>query len=114
MQSKKTLGQDSLTKELARIWSGLLITAITPRGKNARKAQRKLKTIAGSVIRELLKKLPDETLKNYEAELLLYQRILNHKKQDKNKIYSIHKPFTACIAKGKARKQYEFGTKWAS
>lgn len=30
---------------------------------------------------------------------------------DKDKIYSLHKPFTKCIAKGKAHKQYEFGNK---
>ena len=81
------------------------------RRKNATKAQRKLKTIAGRVVRELLKKLPNEVLQSYETELLLYQKILNQKKQDKNKTYSIHKPFTACIAKGKAHKQYEFGNK---
>jgi len=81
------------------------------RRKNANKAQRKLKTIAGRVVRELLKKLPEEILKNYEEELMLYQRILNQNKQDKNKIYSTHKPFTACIAKGKAHKKYEFGNK---
>ena len=33
------------------------------------------------------------------------------KRTDKDKIYSLHKPFTACIAKGKAHKQYEFGNK---
>ncbi len=81
------------------------------RRKNANKAQRKLNTIAGRVVRELLRKLPSEILKNYEEELLLYQKILGQKKQDKNKVYSTHKPFTSCIAKGKAHKQYEFGNK---
>jgi len=81
------------------------------RRKNANKAQRKLKTIAGRVVRELLRKLPEEILKKYEEELMLYQRIINQNKQDKNKIYSTHKPFTACIAKGKAHKKYEFGNK---
>ena len=81
------------------------------RKKNAQKAQRKLNTIAGRVVRELLKKLPSEILKKYEEELLLYQKILDQKKQDKNKIYSTRKPYTACIAKGKAHKQYEFGNK---
>jgi len=81
------------------------------RRKNANKAQRKLNTIAGRVVRELLRKLPKEILKKYEEELLLYQKILGQKKQDKNKVYSTHKPFTSCIAKGKAHKQYEFGNK---
>ena len=81
------------------------------RRKNALKAQRKLKTIAGRVVRELNKKLPEDILPNYEPELLIYQNVLKQKRQDKNKIYSIHKPFTSCIAKGKAHKQYEFGNK---
>ena len=81
------------------------------RRKNANKAQRKLKTIARRVVRELMRKLPEDVLQHYQEELLLYQKILNQKKQDKNKVYSIHKPFTACIAKGKAHKQYEFGNK---
>jgi IS5 family transposase len=44
-------------------------------------------------------------------KLTFYQDILSQEKSDKNKIYSLHKPFTACIAKGKAHKQYEFGNK---
>ena len=81
------------------------------RKKHAIKAQKKLKTIAGRVVRELFQKLPEEVLQNYESELLLYQKVLDQKRADKNKIYSLHKPFTACIAKGKAHKQYEFGNK---
>jgi IS5 family transposase len=37
------------------------------RKKNANKAQRKLKTIAGRVVRELMKKLPEEILQNYNG-----------------------------------------------
>ena len=81
------------------------------RRKKAKKADRKLKTIAGRLLRELERKLPDYLLKEYQEEFKLYYQILNQKRTDKNKIYSIHKPFTACIAKGKAHKQYEFGTK---
>jgi IS5 family transposase len=36
---------------------------------------------------------------------------VNQQKTDKNKVYSLHKPFTECIAKGKAHKPYEFGNK---
>jgi IS5 family transposase len=81
------------------------------RRKKALKADRKLKTIAGRLLRELYRELPKEKLTNYEEELTLYYQILAQKRGDKNKIYSIHKPFTACIAKGKAHKQYEFGNK---
>jgi len=81
------------------------------RKKKAQKAQRKLKTIAGRVVRELYNKLPNDVLPVYKDQLSLYERILTQTKSDSNKIYSLHKPFTACIAKGKAHKQYEFGNK---
>jgi IS5 family transposase len=44
-------------------------------------------------------------------ELALYRRAVNQRQQDTDKIYSLHKPFTRCISKGKAHKQYEFGNK---
>lgn len=79
--------------------------------KKAKKADRKLKTIAGRLLRELERKLPDYLLKEYQEEFELYYQVLNQQRTDKNKIYSLHKQFTSCIAKGKAHKQYEFGTK---
>ncbi|MEP1490306.1 MAG: transposase [Algibacter sp.] len=81
------------------------------RRKKALKADRKLKTIAGRLVRELERTLEPPTLKCYEKELNLYHRALQQKRTDKDKIYSIHKPFTARIAKGKAHKSYEFGNK---
>lgn len=77
----------------------------------AGKAVKKLKTIAGRLIRELERELSPHHLALHEPTLLLYKQILNQKRTDKDKIYSIHKPFTSCIAKGKAHKQYEFGNK---
>jgi transposase, IS5 family len=41
-----------------------------------------------------------------KAERLLMQTI-----KDKNKLYSLHEPHVVCIAKGKAHKKYEFGSK---
>lgn len=81
------------------------------RRKKALKADRKLKTIAGRLVRELERTLAATTLERHKKELNSYHRILQQKRTDKDKIYSIHKPFTACIAKGKAHKQYEFGNK---
>lgn len=81
------------------------------RNKKAKKADAKLKTIAGRLLRELERELPKQILETYREPFNLYYRILHQKRTDKDKIYSIHKPFTACIAKGKAHKQYEFGTK---
>jgi len=81
------------------------------RAKKAKKSQKKLKTIAGRLIRELERELPSERLAEYEDELKLYKRVLEQKPKDKNKIYSLHKSFTTCIAKGKAHKKYEYGNK---
>lgn len=77
----------------------------------ARKAGKKLKTIAGRLIRELQRELSPEQLALHQDMLNFYGQIINQKRTDKDKIYSIHKPFTSCIAKGKAHKQYEFGNK---
>ncbi len=81
------------------------------RRKKAKSAQRKLVTLSGRLIRELERKMKEEIYQNYKEELALYKRVLQQKRFDKNKIYSLHKPFTSCIAKGKAHKQYEFGNK---
>lgn len=81
------------------------------RAVKARKAGKKLKTIAGRLIRELERELTLNQLAQHQKELDFYRQIINQKRTDKNKIYSIHKPFTSCIAKGKAHKQYEFGNK---
>ena len=81
------------------------------RAKKARKAQAKLKTIAMRLIRELIRNFSKDQLCFYQPLMDLYSKVINQKRGDKDKIYSIHKPFTRCIAKGKAHKQYEFGNK---
>jgi IS5 family transposase len=77
------------------------------RKKKAQKAHRKIKTIAGRVVREIERNVGDK----YNEKLEIFKRIISQKRNDTEKIYSIHKPETACIAKGKAHKQYEFGNK---
>jgi IS5 family transposase len=81
------------------------------RATKARKSGKKLKTIAGRLIRELERELKPEQLMLHQEELNFYKQIIQQKRTDTNKIYSIHKPFISCIAKGKAHKQYEFGNK---
>ncbi|MDD4109852.1 MAG: IS5 family transposase [Prolixibacteraceae bacterium] len=81
------------------------------RAKKARKAKKRLKTIANTQLRELERKMSEEQKKKYEKDFDIYKRAVNQRKEDSNKIYSLHKPFTRCIAKGKPHKQYEFGNK---
>ena len=76
-------------------------------------ARKKLRTIGKRIVRELERKLPAEILKQYETELSNYKKVLSQERNSKDKIYSLHEPQTACIAKGKAHKAYEFGTKAA-
>lgn len=83
------------------------------RKKKAIMARKKLRTIGKRVVRELERKLPEEILKQYETEFSNYKKVLTQERNSKDKIYSLHEPQTACIAKGKAHKAYEFGTKVA-
>ncbi len=56
----------------------------------ARKADRKEKTIAGRLVRELERNLSPHS--NYQWDIDLFNRILNQKKSESNKIYSVHEP----------------------
>lgn len=51
---------------------------------------------------------PDQAL---DRLLDIRTRIYWQKRNDKNKIYSVHAPEVNCISKGKAHKRYEFGCK---
>jgi len=79
--------------------------------RDARKANKKIKIIAGRLVRELARKLPLDRLGIYLPNLKLYQRVLSQKRDDKDKIYSLHEPDVKCYAKGKEHKKFEFGSK---
>jgi transposase, IS5 family len=79
--------------------------------KLSRKADRKVKTIAGRLVRELERKLLADRLSEYSSEIELFKKVLSQKRQDKNKVYSLHEPSVECISKGKTNKKYEFGNK---
>lgn len=77
----------------------------------AKKADKKIKTIAGVLVRELERKLSANALSKHLEDLNLYQKVLNQKRGDSNKIYSLHEPQVCCHTKGKAHKRFEFGSK---
>lgn len=80
-----------------------------PKNKGkAKKADRKVKTIAGRLVRDLERKLPPSL---YQDTLALFRQVLAQTKTDTNKIYSLHEPHVQCISKGKEHKKYEFGSK---
>ena len=62
------------------------------------------------MVRDIDRKVtqPSEILKE---QLMLAGKLMQQKRDSKNKIYSIHEPQVECIAKGKAHQRYEFGCK---
>lgn len=80
--------------------------------KRASKETKKLKTYLGRVLREIERKCVQGNEK-VRGLLALAKRLYRQKREDKGKVYSIHAPEVECIAKGKARKRYEFGCKVA-
>jgi IS5 family transposase len=79
--------------------------------KAAHRALRKIKTIAGRLIRELERKLPAEAKERQRENFALYRRVLRQQLSDRNKVYSLHEPQVYCLSKGKEHKKYEFGSK---
>ena len=79
--------------------------------KAAYKAIRKIKSYAGKLISELRRKLSLKQIEFFEHRFSIFEKVLKQKRQDSNKIYSLHEPHIYCIAKGKEHKKYEFGVK---
>lgn len=79
--------------------------------KAAHKGQRRLRTIAGALIRELERKLPGAVVNDQREHFTLYRRVLRQQRHDTHKVYSLHEPQVYCLAKGKAHQPYEFGSK---
>ncbi len=81
-----------------------------PRNKGkARKADKKIKTIAGRLVREVERNVTPNSI--HHTKLDLFKKVLAQGKHSHPKIYSLHEPEVLCIAKGKEHKKYEFGNK---
>ncbi len=76
----------------------------------ARRADKKVRIIAGRLVRDVERKL-GSMVDGYRNKLDLYKRVLTQKRKDKGKIYSLHEVDVLCISKGKEHKLYEFGNK---
>jgi IS5 family transposase len=83
--------------------------------KRARREIKRLKTYLGRVFRDVRRKLASrpEVAEHFAEPLARVARLLMQQRTDKNKLYALHAPEVACIAKGKAHKKYEFGAKVA-
>jgi IS5 family transposase len=83
--------------------------------RRMRRELKRLKTYLGRVYRDVARKVAgDGELSIRFAPLLgLTERLLVQERTSKNKLYSLHAPEVVCIAKGKAHRPYEFGSKVA-
>ena len=79
--------------------------------KKAKASMKRLKTIVGILIRDLSRNLSKERLEHYRETFERFEKVVNQKPKDKNKIYSLHEPHIYAVAKGKDHKKYEYGTK---
>lgn len=79
--------------------------------KAARKANKKIKIIAGRLVRDLARKLALDRLGIYLEDIKIFQWVLSQKRGDSKKIYSLYEPDVKCYSKGKEHKKFEFGSK---
>lgn len=85
--------------------------------KRLRRTVKRQRTILGTVLREIKRKLATAAAESGASITRLTtlmaraERIRTQQPKDKNKLYALHAPEVECIGKGKARKPYEFGVK---
>lgn len=76
---------------------------------------KRLRTVVGRVWRDIERQMvnvTDQRLQERASSILSrVKRLLEQKRGDKNKLYSLHAPEVECIGKGKVRQPYEFGVK---
>jgi len=101
-QEGLTLRQ-SYTRTLKQLLLDMRFSRHPKNKKRAAKAKRKVKTIAGRLVREIERKLPVKEL--YGSFLDIFNQVLQQTKQSKNKLYSLHEPQVQCISKGKEHKK---------
>jgi IS5 family transposase len=101
--------RQSYTRTLKQLLLDMRFSRHPKNKKRATKARRKVKTIAGRLVREIERKLPVKEI--YASFLDIFNQVLQQTKQSKNKIYSLDEPQVQCISKGKEHKKYEFGNK---
>ena len=102
----------TFTKEVKNLRLAMRHFRHVKRRAKAKKALKRLRTIARILIRELRRTLPKHSLfEHHQKDFLFYERVLEQQPKDKNKIYSLHEPAVYCIGKGKDHKPYEYGSK---
>jgi len=78
--------------------------------KERRRARRKVKTIAGRLLRDFERKAGIAGELVHAEDLRVIDLVLKQKRHDRRKVYSLHDPRARCIAKGKAHKEIRVRT----
>jgi transposase, IS5 family len=83
------------------------------RRRQAERQVRRLKTWLGRVARDVSRQIAGNATVAavFAVPLERIERLLKQRREDKNKLYSLHAPEVECIGKGKPRARYEFGVK---
>ena len=116
IQLKQTFAKEG--KELRRRAGGY---AHAKQFRRLRKVLKRQRTILGIVMREVQRRIesPDFVPDHPKAlsDLMMWleraERIRTQQRNSTDKLYALHAPEVECLAKGKARKPYEFGVKSA-
>lgn len=101
--------RQSYVREIKRLKRTQRFRGKAHSGKKVAAADRRMRTIAGRLVRELLRELPAGS--KYRGLPGLCLKFINGGRLDGHKIYSLHEPNVLCICKSKEHKKYEFGNK---
>lgn len=103
--------RQSYKRELKQLMIDQRFHSHPRRRKKAMAAARRIKVIAGRVVRDIERKMDNGQRGKYAEELAIFNKVLTQERNSSDKVYSIHQPHVKCIAKGKEAKKYEFGNK---
>jgi transposase, IS5 family len=82
------------------------------RRRQAERQVRRLRTWLGRIVRDIGRKIAgDAAAVGFAMPLERIQRLLQQRREDKKKLYSLHAPEVECIGKGKPHARFEFGVK---
>lgn len=110
-EKEKIVVRQSYKRKIKQLMIEQRFRSHPKRKKTALSAARKIKTIAGRMVRDITRKMNESQSSFHKEKINIFLKILSQQKDSKNKIYSIHEPNVKCIAKGKEAKPYEFGNK---
>jgi IS5 family transposase len=103
--------RQSYRRELKQLMIDQRFHSHPRRRKKARAAARRIKVIAGRVVRDVERKMDNNQKEKYALQLGIFNKVLTQQRNSSDKVYSLHQPHVKCIAKGKEAKKYEFGNK---